>query len=52
MKAVTDYLKKLGQKGGAARARKLTKEERSESARKAAQARWLSEETEVKKKKR
>jgi hypothetical protein len=29
-----------GKKGGAARARKLTKEQRSEIARKAAQARW------------
>ena len=29
-----------GLKGGPARAKKLTKEERSESARKAAQARW------------
>lgn len=31
-----------GLKGGPARARKLTKEQRSESARKAAQARWNS----------
>ncbi len=32
--------RKGGLKGGPARARKLTKEQRSESARKAAQARW------------
>jgi len=34
------YFAKLGKKGGPARAKKLTAEERSESARKAAQARW------------
>jgi len=38
--AVAAYMKSLGVKGGAARAKKMTKEERSESARKAAQARW------------
>ena len=33
----------LGKRGGRARAKKLTKEELSESARKAAQARWAKE---------
>lgn len=37
---IRDYLSKLGKKGGAARARKLTDQQRSDSARKAAQARW------------
>lgn len=37
---VKEYLRKLGRKGGKARAKKLTPEERSASARKAVQARW------------
>jgi hypothetical protein len=37
---VREYLSKLGKKGGKSRAQKLTKEQRSESARRAAQARW------------
>jgi hypothetical protein len=38
--AISDYLSKLGRKGGKARAEKLSKEQRAESARKAAQTRW------------
>jgi len=34
----------LGRRGGKARAKKLTKEQRHESARKAAQARWQKDE--------
>lgn len=41
---MTEYLSKIGQKGGlkggAARAAKMTPEQRSDSARKAASARW------------
>ncbi len=33
----------LGRKGGAARAKKLTKEQRSEIAKKAAEARWMKD---------
>lgn len=33
----------LGKKGGKSRAKKMTAEERSESARKAAEARWAAE---------
>lgn len=39
--------RKGGLKGGKARAAKLTKEQRSESAKKAAQARWTKDRTEV-----
>jgi hypothetical protein len=38
------YLSELGRKGGKATAKKLTAEERKESARKAAQARWAKRE--------
>ena len=41
--AISEYLSKLGRKGGKARAEKLGKEQRSDSARKAAQARWARE---------
>jgi hypothetical protein len=37
---LSEYLRKLGSKGGKATAKKLTPEQRKESARKAAQARW------------
>lgn len=40
MDPVREYLSKLGKKGGKSRAQKLTEEQRSESARRAAQARW------------
>jgi hypothetical protein len=40
MNEVTEYLKKLGKKGGTARAKNLTPKERKDSARKAAEARW------------
>jgi general stress protein YciG len=39
---LSKYLAELGHKGGTATARKLTPEERSESARKAAKARWTN----------
>lgn len=39
-KAVREYLSKLGRRGAAATNSKLTKKERQESARRAAQARW------------
>jgi hypothetical protein len=35
-----EFFAKFGRKGGKATARKLTKQERAESARRAAQARW------------
>ena len=38
--AVKDYLAKLGRKGAKATNSKLTKEQRQDSARKAAKARW------------
>jgi len=38
--AVRDFFRKNAKKGGHARAEKLTREERSNVARKAAQARW------------
>lgn len=37
---MSEYLRKLGRKGGKATAKKLTPEQRKESARKAAEARW------------
>ena len=37
---LSDYLRKLGSKGGKATAKKLTPEERKAAARKAAKARW------------
>ena len=39
-KELSEYLRKLGSKGGKARVKKQTPEERRESARKAAKARW------------
>lgn len=39
-KELTKYFAKFGKQGGDTRARKLTREQRTESARKAAQARW------------
>jgi hypothetical protein len=40
MASVKEYLTQLGKKGGKARAKKMTAEERIESARRAANARW------------
>jgi general stress protein YciG len=37
---MSEYLRKLGRKGGKATAKKLTPEQRKEAARKAARARW------------
>jgi hypothetical protein len=37
---ISDYLKKIGKKGGKTRAQRLSPKEREESARRAAQARW------------
>ena len=39
-KAVKEYFEKIARMGGKARAQKLTKDERKQSAQKAAQARW------------
>jgi len=39
-KELRDYFAKFGKKGGKTRAQKMTAEQRKESARKAAQARW------------
>ncbi len=39
-KEIKKYFAKFGKQGGDARAKKLTKEQLKESARKAAQARW------------
>ena len=39
-KAVREYIATITRKGGLARAKRLTAEERSASARKAARARW------------
>jgi hypothetical protein len=41
---IRDYLSQLGKKGGAARAKKLSLQQRIESARKAANARWKKSE--------
>ena len=38
--AVREYFQKISRMGGRARAKKMTKEERAASARRAAQARW------------
>ncbi len=43
-KQVRDYLSSLGKKGGPARRDKLTPEQRSKIARKAARARWAKKE--------
>jgi hypothetical protein len=40
MASIKQYLAELGKKGGKARANNLTAEQRIESARRAAQARW------------
>jgi hypothetical protein len=42
--AVREYLSKLGRKGAKATNAKLTAEERTKAARKAAQARWKAKE--------
>jgi hypothetical protein len=42
-KEIKQYLAKLGKKGGRATAQKLTPEQRTASARKAAQARWAKQ---------
>ena len=41
--AITEYLRALGRKGGKARVTGMTADERRESARKAARARWAKE---------
>ena len=42
-KEIKKYFAKFGKQGGEARAKKLTKEQLKESARKAARARWAKE---------
>jgi general stress protein YciG len=39
-KAISDYMRTIGRKGGKKSGQSLTAEDRSERARKAAQARW------------
>jgi hypothetical protein len=43
MTTLREHLSNLGRKGGEARAKKMTKQERSDSARKAVEARWAKE---------
>lgn len=43
MTTLSEHLSRLGKKGGAARAKKLTANERSDAARKAVEARWAKE---------
>jgi hypothetical protein len=43
MTTLREHLSQLGAKGGKARAKKMTAKERSESARKAVEARWEKE---------
>jgi hypothetical protein len=50
-KEVRDYLRKIGRKGAEATNQKLTQEQRSESARRAAQARWAQAKEKEKKEK-
>lgn len=42
-KEIRDYFAKFGKQGGKARAENMTPEQRKESARKAAKARWAKE---------
>ena len=44
---IHDYLKKIGKKGGTNRAQKLTVQQRIDSARKAAEARWAKAEKQL-----
>lgn len=46
MTTLSEHLSRLGKKGGSARAKKMSPEERSESARKAVEARWAKERAE------
>ena len=46
MESVKDYLSRIGRKGGKARVRSQTPQERKESARRAARARWEKEKKE------
>ncbi|HUD64695.1 MAG TPA: hypothetical protein VMQ17_08960 [Candidatus Sulfotelmatobacter sp.] len=46
MTTLREHLAKLGKKGGKARAKKMTPEQRKESARKAIQARWAKQKKE------
>jgi hypothetical protein len=40
MESIREYLSKLGKKGGKARAKNLTRQQRTDAARRAAEARW------------
>ena len=51
MSTVKEYLAKIGRKGGKARVQNQTPEQRRESARRAAQARWAKAKEEEKKEK-
>ncbi len=47
MSEIRDYLAKIGRKGGKARVENQTQEQRTQSARKAAQARWAKNEQRI-----
>jgi len=47
MSEIRDYLAKIGRKGGKTRVENQTPEQRTESARKAAQARWAKNEQRI-----
>jgi hypothetical protein len=47
MTEIRDYLAKIGRKGGKTRVQNQTPEQRTESARKAAQARWAKNERRI-----
>lgn len=48
MTTLREHLSNLGRKGGEARAKKMTKQERSDSARRAVEARWAKERAQTK----
>ena len=48
MTTLREHLSNLGRKGGEARAKKMTKQERSDSARRAVEARWAKERAQIK----
>ena len=48
MTTLSEHLSRLGKKGGKSRAKNMTPEERSNSARKAVEARWAKQKAELK----
>jgi hypothetical protein len=47
MTTLREHLSQLGKKGGKARAKRMTPEQRAESARKAVEARWAKQKAEL-----